>query len=262
MAEYKPVNALEELLVRAATDPAARPDFYRELLRSTLYAVTPETPATSTTTVAAAGTTLSLVNWKGSSGPFVPVFSSQERLEEVAHKMGRRVGFVALPGKTLFEMLMQHPEEAILNPGLSYGKQFTPDEIRRVADGTLLRAQVHTIKEDTQVLLGQPADYPQRLVDALVRLFKERPSVEAAYLAQVHFAGEPAPHPLVGLLSSDYGKDGSDAGLVATEVGDASTVTFVDMATAKRDDPLSRYLREKTKPFFVRAKTKPFWKVW
>lgn len=39
---FEPVNPLETLMLAAAADPAKNPDFYRALLRSELYILTPE----------------------------------------------------------------------------------------------------------------------------------------------------------------------------------------------------------------------------
>jgi SseB protein C-terminal domain/SseB protein N-terminal domain len=223
--------------------------------------LTPDAREGPAKTTIGAGTSLALVNWEGPSGPITPIFSSLGRVEEAAHRADRPLGFVELEGAALFALLAQHPREAVLNPGFAYGKQLTPDEIRRLASGMILAAEARTLEKPTQALLGQPAVYPQRLVDALVRLLRDRPSVQAAYLAQIHFAGDPAPHPVIGLVSSDYARDVGEAGLVAKEVGDPSPVDFVDMQKGA-DDGIPRYLREKTKPFYERAKAKARWRIW
>lgn len=261
MPDFIPNNPLEELLVRAATDPAARPDFYRELRRSTLFVITPEAPARETTRITTQSTSVAIVEWQGPSGPFVPIFSSRERLEEIAKRTGRAIGFLGMEGAKLFEVLTQRTEAAVLNPGLPYGKDLTPDEIRRLADGSIAaRAEQRVLKEKTQILLGQPAVFPQTLVDALDRLFQQRDTVEAAYVAQVLFQdGVDAPHPIVGLSSTNYTRDVADAGLVAQEARDQLPVDFVDMR-AESDGVIERYLRENTKPFFERKK-KPWWRV-
>jgi len=256
MTDFVPVNRLEELLVEAATNPAARPDFYRELLRADLFVVTPDAPDAEGSTQLAAGATLSLVSWQGPSGPYTPIFSSRERVDEVAHHIGREMGFVALQGSALFGMLTQVPQPAVLNPGFAFGKQLVPDEIRRLADGTIFQPHERRVFEKaTQVLLGQPAAYPQELVDALTRLFRGRPSVEAAYVAQIQIPGEDAPHPIVGLVSSDAAKDIADAGLVAKELGRPSPVDFLPL-NASSTDGLAQYFRG-TKPFYERTTSTP-----
>ncbi len=263
MSTFTPTNRLEELLVLAATEPAARPDFYRELLASTVYVITPDKPATESVTVLAAGTTFKLVSWQGESGPIVPIFSSRERLEETARAGGEAIGVLGITGKALFEVLTQQPQTAVLNPGLACGKELTPDEVRRLADGSIFTAgERREIKKATQVLLGQPAVYPTRFAEALKTLFRDRESVRAGYLAQVFMPeSDAAPHPLIGIDSSDYAKDVADAGLVAKEVGDLTPVDFVEIRR-RENAGLSSYLLEKTKPFYERPAAKPWWKVW
>ena len=106
------------------------------------------------------------------------------------------------------------------------------------------------------MLLGQPAVYPQALVDALARLFAGRASVEAAYLAHIDFpdeatSGASVPHPIIGILSADYEKEIRDIGLVAKEAYGFGPVDFLDMRAAT--EGIAVYLRDKTRPFYVRA---------
>jgi hypothetical protein len=61
VARFIPSNCLE-LLQRAATDPVARLEFYRELLTSTLHFLGPEDqPSLSTSD----GTLVSIIMWEG-----------------------------------------------------------------------------------------------------------------------------------------------------------------------------------------------------
>ena len=157
MTEFKPVNRLEELLVRAASDPVARPEFYRELLRATLYLLTPEGAPSGPSNVPEGapsgpsnvpeGTALNIVNWQGPSGPITPIFSARERVEHVVQETGQTNGFVAIEGSAVFGMLAQKPQDAILNPGFPFGKQFTTEEIGRLADGTVLEPERREAKE-------------------------------------------------------------------------------------------------------------------
>ncbi len=256
MTDFVPDNQLETLLVRAATDPAARPDFYRELVRAALFALTPNSPETEGTHTAAVHTTLSLVNMQGPGGPFTPLFTSRVRIEEAVRRIGRPMGWVGIQGGALLGMLAQHPQTAVLNPGFPYGKELTPDEIRAIADGTLLQTGARRVAAGAQVLLGQPAVYPRELVEALVRLFRERASVKAAYLAQIDLDGEMAPHPVVGIVSSDYAKDAPAAGMVAQgAAGVQAPVDFVDMGDGA-GSTIVKYLRESTMAFYLRADAK------
>lgn len=43
-----------------------------------------------------------------------------------------------------------------------------------------------TLKKDSKIFLGQPADYPYEMVDALIAFFKNRKEVDSAYLFLAH----------------------------------------------------------------------------
>jgi hypothetical protein len=138
IVEFTPANDLEETLVRAATDPKARPEFYRRLLAAELFLLTDEaklvqgeTPETSRPAAADA----SLASWESPSGPYVPVFSSRARVDEIGRARERSYGFVALSGKAAFARLAQEKQAAFLNPGFACGKQFVRDVIDRLSGG-------------------------------------------------------------------------------------------------------------------------------
>ena len=136
--DFVPGNDLEEALVRAATDPAARSEFYRRVIEGELLFLTPDPPGA--TSAPSAGSMVNLLSWEGPAGSFVPCFSSPARVREVVEKMGDPGSYLALPGRSAFQMLAQIPAEAFLNPGLGYGKRFVPKEIRKIADGTIFQA--------------------------------------------------------------------------------------------------------------------------
>lgn len=79
------------------------------------------------------------------------------------------------------------------------------------------------IEKDTKVLLGQPANYPQEMVNALSKFFKKHKEVENAYLFLAHKEGDEKPNllfvidftgdkttlfPQIAAVAQDYlGKD-------------------------------------------------------
>lgn len=260
---FKPTNKLEQTLVAACTDPSARPEFYRQLLESELFLLTPDAPQREGRTALEADTKISFVNLQGANGTFLPIFTSQQRLQEAVNQMGQNYGFLALRGENLFSILMQHPQPAVLNPGAAYGKELTSDEIRRISDGSILKTEDRVVQKATQVLLGQPAKYPTELVNALQRLFAKHPSVEAAYLAQIHdpSSGE-KPHLIIGIeASGDFRKIVGEAGMTAQGVLDKEEFAdFIQIGRGKGS--LDSYFKKQTKPFYQDTSKKPFWKVW
>jgi hypothetical protein len=136
IVEFEPANDLEQTLVRAATEPAARPEFYRRLLTAEIYALTEDAQLVDGQTSKPAAGDATFITWDSPSGPYVPLFSSRARVDEIGRLRERTYGFVALQGKTAFARLAREKRAAFLNPGFASGKQFGPDVIDRLAGGT------------------------------------------------------------------------------------------------------------------------------
>jgi hypothetical protein len=135
IVDFTPANDLEQTLVRAATDPSARPEFYRRLLAAELYLLTGEEPAADGQTSTPGAADAAFITWESPSGPYVPLFSSRARVDEIARLRERSYGFMALVGREAFARLAQEKRAAFLNPGFACGKQFVPDVIDRLAGG-------------------------------------------------------------------------------------------------------------------------------
>ncbi len=105
------------------------------------------------------------------------------------------------------------------------------------------------------MFLGQPAQYPQTLVDGLKHYFSAHPEVEAACLAQVYVpaSGEPS-HPVVGIrLRHGVGSSIPQAlpGLGDVVRQSVGTV-IVDFVAIDRND-VARCLVEQTTPCYSAA---------
>jgi len=135
IVDFTPANDLEQTLVRAATDPAARPEFYRRLLAAELYILTEEGRLEDGQTSKPAAADAALITWSSPSGPYVPLFSARARVDEIGRLREKSYGFVALTGKAAFARLAKEKRAAFLNPGFACGKQFVPDVIDRLAGG-------------------------------------------------------------------------------------------------------------------------------
>lgn len=246
---FVPQNRLEAALVRAADDPAESPTFYRELLAARLYVVQPNAPAGQGEVILKEGEAVHLQNVEIEGAPAVPAYSSLARLRET---LTEEAGYLAFGARDLFEIVQG--TQVALNPGLAYGKLFTVPEIEALLDGSLFQpAERFVAERDTQVLMGQPANYPHALVEALGRFFRGRGDVEAAYL--VHFYNpetDEAPHSLVGLeVSGDWDKIAGEAGMVAEQIKVPDPpVDFVKVGTG---GSLDDYFRRECEPFFLRA---------
>ena len=251
---FNPVNELEKMLMSAATKPEARPTFFRLLLDSILYTLTPE-PTPEGARTLQTGERVAICNFSDRTGDFVPLFTSHERLQEVVNQGTQTFGTLGIKGKEMMDILRQRTCRAILNPGCAYGKVLLSNEIQALADGSFfgpMKREVLTAPR--KVMIGQPARYPTKLVESLKSLFETKIEVEAAYLAFIAFTdtAEP-PHCVVGLrVTANRDRVVADAGLVARDCLDPGE--FVDFVEIGEDGVgLNGYFGRNCPPFYEKA---------
>jgi hypothetical protein len=237
---------LEAALQRAVQDPASRPEFFRLLLDSEVFVCGIPNPAEE-----GQEQSLSLRVWHGADGNSrLPFFTRVDFLQQAIHEQNDAV---SLPAGTLFEMT--RGASLSLNPGQDYGKQFSPEEIAALLDGgvDVLASPIH-LPPRSEVLLGQPAQLPDSMLDALRRFLPRHRSVRAAYLVLMH---DPAiqEHPglVIGLqVDGDFQAVFSEAGAVIADSAPAGIT--VDMLPVTPDDGgTSDYMLESVKPFYKRS---------
>ena len=243
---FVPENDLEYALMRAAKDPAARPEFYRLLLSSDLFIIASVRGLkfSGAATSIEPGEQIEIARGDMNGKPFHPVFSSLKRLEE-----NNRDGaeWLSFDGRALFEMTKG--ATFVLNPGSDYGKELLAEEIAWMLSPT--NARQIQIDKPTQVLIGQPAVYPQALVDALRAHFATRPEVSAAYLVQIGYADQ-EPHPLIGVETTGDWKTLSDnIGRIVAAAAPGQIVDATPIDRAEKDG-LSPTLT-RTQPFYTRS---------
>jgi hypothetical protein len=178
---FDPLNELERLLMRAATEPEARPQFTRALLEAQLYAVSPDVlPEGDQVLLAEAQVSLAMVPLEN-GGAATAVFTAAQRVAQVygpdAHALG-------MAGRDLIALVAERP--MLLNPGLSYGVLWGPDDLAML----LGRPMSRTLGEDTTVLLGSPSERPDDLVMRLAEVFQPEAAIEAAWLALAQWPAE------------------------------------------------------------------------
>jgi hypothetical protein len=241
-------NRLEELLERAAQDPAAgEAAFYEELLRAELY-VAGRVHGEVEDVVAGHGTLaeggqVGILPSTLAGEEIVAAFTSPPRFEEAS---GGRVPCLGLPAEVLFRRKPSHLK-VVLNPGVWYGKELLPGEIR-----DLLGDNPSLAEPPGEMMLGLPAVRPSELIERLRDRFARDSDVLAARLGQlfVPSSGVP-PHLVVGLVLRD-GADleralfGIDALVRETVDG---PVDFVPLG----DHPIGDWLVANGEPFYTRA---------
>ena len=256
-------NALEESLEQAATDPNHRAQFYRDLMTSNIYVIPAPTPPEG----ASKSGGLYLQQWQipiqGKPQSVLPFFSSLENVQEFQMDLSAadREPHAELKCRTFLELVANIPAGTInivLNPGLPYGKAFSTTEIAGLLDGSLLAPEMSEIastsSSNSEIIMGQPKEYPTALVEALKELFQDFDAVDAAYLAHVFVpeSGEP-PHTCIGLQVSNPEALQVVLQFAITaqkQVEPNKIVDFVHVTEdRKEEDELVQYLL-KTEPFY------------
>jgi len=243
---FTPENDLESALMRAAKEPAARPEFYRLLLSSDLFIIASVRgrKLSGAASSIEPGEQIEIARGEMNGKPFHPVFSSLKRLDE-----NNRDGaeWLSFNGRALFEMTKG--ATFVLNPGSEYGKELLAEEIAWMLSPATAR-QIQ-IDKPTQVLIGQPAVYPQALVDALKALFATRPEVASAHLVQIGYPDQ-EPHPLIGVETAGHWEGLSgDIGRTLAAAAPGLTVDAMPIDRSEKDG-LSAALIE-VQPFYTRT---------
>ncbi len=247
---FEPVNDLERSLVKAAVDPAYRPQFYRDLLGAELFM--PQDGKSESglgKSSVAKDEVLELMTFEHEGKRLIPLFSSLERLREFIEE---ETQYLLMKAIDLFQIT--RGEMLVLNPGADFGKEFTPEEVTWMLEASFSAVgQEQTLDSDTEVILGEPAVRPEELIETLVRYFKTAPAVQKAYLAQfMNPKADERPHTLIAVEVSD-GWEGivRDLGLIVGEVEVPDPP--VDFIRYTSEGSLAEYFRE-TKAFYEKKK--------
>ncbi|WP_175650781.1 enhanced serine sensitivity protein SseB [Pseudomonas sp. Marseille-P9899] len=250
--DTKQENALEKSLRLAADEPANRPDFFKTLLNSTVY-VLGTTGTDEGQANLEAGSSITIAHWQKPDGSAViPFFSSLQTLQR---SIDSEESYIEIPARSLFEITQGAP--LFLNPKSPYGKEFFPDEVRHIlSDGIGHESTQRTVEKDTRVLLGQPSQYPSKMVSSLTHLLARHRNVKRAFLALMHNASsDEKPHLVIGIEA-----DG-DVELAMREAGNVAGDTVpdgevVDLYRVHHGESgLSDYFLHETAPFYERKPT-------
>lgn len=239
--------SLEELIERAATQPAYRADFYKRLLSDKVVVLTSGSGLPEGEQVLKAAKTVNIVSLEDGT---IPVFTSTDRIFD-QQVVKEQVEFLQMKGEALFKMT--RGARLVLNPYSKYGKELLPDEIERILNGTIMTAthKAMTIEKDTKVQIGEPSNYPSEIVAALCNLFAGKPQINAAYLAWIYNPESAAPpHYIFGLAASDEGNMQdivNEAGATVNNLLPAGE--FVDFIRVDSSGGLSDYFLG-TEPFY------------
>lgn len=170
-------NSLEAALQRAATSPADRPAFYRELLASRVLIIPAEMPDMENGRIKE-GQELKLSALEHEGKQYVPFFTSASRIQ------GSNP-YLELGARNFLEMT--RGARLVLNPGAKYGKEFAPEEVEAMLTGRMFEPEAqYEAKKDEQIIIGQPVQVPHALLAELSKFFATQDKVKRAWLAWYH----------------------------------------------------------------------------
>ncbi len=251
---------LEELLKLAANDRIHAPEFYKKLLSSDVYVlgliekVNNVNKSQEEAISLEPGDEVSFLFWYYEDGTqFLPIFSSLNVLQSVIKEDSQYIKF---PAKALFEMVKGIP--IILNPNAEYGREFLPREIESLLKNkTTQESKPILIEKETEVLIGQPANYPDRLIDMLNKFLPKISQVKEAYLAlYLNPAVDDKPVLLIAFDIEggvqEYEKVRNEIGTVAHESApERGPIDFVLLDKSDKNNSINAYFQDKT-PFYKR----------
>jgi hypothetical protein len=245
---FEPENDLERSLEKAMKNPEDRSQFYCELLVAEILAISSGTPAqTSKSEVLARGTEVHFQHFEYQGTRYLPIFSSTKRLQQATKTP---TTYIKLKARDFFELTLG--ERIFLNPGSEVAKGFTPKEVSDLLDGTIFQPRERfKLDEETEVLVGQPSDYPEPVVTALIAQFGKNQLVRSAYLVLVGSSTtEDKPRYIIGIdVEGDWETVLEEAKQVLPQQEtQKATFELIPIDTS----PVSRYMITQTEAFYRR----------
>jgi SseB protein N-terminal domain/SseB protein C-terminal domain len=246
---FAPENPLEEILVRAASDPALRPQFYGLLMQSPLVVMgrVEAHDACDVTLARLDGRGFELAQITGHGRNFHPVFSSLRRLHTFDPAPPP---YFTVAGRALFDKT--RGAAFVLNCRSEIGKELLPDEL-----APLLNAGPRRIPPVARDVIGirQPDPYPGRLTGALGIYFLNRLQVVAAHMLETMKQGDDQPHLLIGLVArGDCRRIIAEMGEVADSIKVSNIIDVILLDPERpRTDLQARLLA--IPPFYARPVT-------
>lgn len=247
-----PEEKFEDLLMQAAKNPGKRPAFYRDFLNIQLYFEGKTVGGYVGDKEVVRENQPIEFHYTAIEGKVrLYVFSSIKRLQET---ISEGANYIRMNARQLLGMLRQDAG-VYLNPGSDCGKEFTPEEIKSLLDGTIFRELKRIdLKGMRPLMLGQPAKPPLKLVEALKSYFAENGYVENAYMGQYYDGkSDEGPQCVIGIrMSHSAGVTFSgilpSLGMIARDtIEKDKSVDFMDINDG---GAIADYLVKDTKPFF------------
>ena len=257
---------LEFLFSKAFNEPSLRPEFIERLLNSNIY-FPGQTNNPNETEISEVfleeNTPIQVTSWPHEEyGRVIPFFTS---LKEMRLAFDSNQRFLCMSCKIF--MSMTRDALLVLNPESEIKKSFTPEEIEFLLMGSDTQDDQLSYPTGTRILLGQPEDYPENMVEHLKKYFSSNDSVEAAYLAQTYVETDQFPALVVGVqtnikLSEDIEQELNKhlSMIIRDTLQPIRTINLMIFHDNTSTDTIAGYLLNETEPFYIKpiAKKKGF----
>ncbi len=203
------MSPLDTAYAEALKSESAQSAFYNAFFNTEIFIPTHNLPESEERKRAGDDESISPIFVESEGVQYLMLFDSEERLSAWAQK---EVGFVALPGHAIVEMMNTEIHWA-LNVGTEYMKTFVPDEIKWLKETvSISTGNELKVTKGTNVLIGEPAIIPEGLVESLIINLSRNTEVKSAYLGQMHIDKQSEePHLALVLELADLSKSSIEA---------------------------------------------------
>lgn len=249
MPSFEPANDLERAMLEASTDESRYEAFLRALAEGELFIPQEGGDEPGRREVGEDGEEISLPLVEHEGRTYVPVFTSLEQFRLGAPES---MAFLRLRTDGLVEGWPQEHGMAI-NPGGTIGIALESDDVRGLAEPAETPATAR-LAAGTQVMLGEPAEEPDALLEAVAGACRAEGSVRSAYRALMAPEGsEEDPQIVIG-LELDEGLDPEEVfNRIGAGAAPAATGAFSFVVVDETNlSGVARFLLLETDPFFRR----------
>jgi hypothetical protein len=187
-SEPPPSNAVERLLVRAATDPALHGRLLRALWEAEVHALIHYQPGQEDGVMALenGGPMPPFMKVQDDTGIFVPVFSSEKVAEYCIKKNKNKKGpsaIASMSGEVFFICMKQLKADVVLNPGMKHRLLLKPGAVEAMVSGELRHARPSHGEATSTYLIGVDCEsLPANFRDGLRKFCDATPVPIAVYV--------------------------------------------------------------------------------
>ena len=183
------MNDLDRAIKAVQRSRAAVPELYGQLTRGELWVLLPFHPELEGELEWKAGTPLPFSILEDNKGGVVPLFSSEERVNEGLEKAGvppRTFCAASLPAIQILEILGKADLRAIINKSCATGELTLPPNLMRDLVSGKVLSPASTVSTGPQergnIQAVNPADYPRHLVQPAFEFMRRFPNFRAAWI--------------------------------------------------------------------------------